>query len=495
MDAKSNFHTNAIKSEIRKCIIDRKANSCPMAVRLAWHASGTYSKHDGTGGNDGATMRFAPESEDGANAGLGIERDILKPVKEAFPDESIADIWALAGASAIEFLGGPEIDVKLGRTDATSGAACPVVGRLPDASQGAQHLRDVFHRMGFNDEEIVALSGAHTLGSCHKTRSGFDGPWTRHPLKFDNTYFKNLLELTWRPRKWSGPMQCEEEAHTVPTLTHCIPLCPASNAVYRPLARHCVHCRYEDEQTGQLMMLPTDLALTTDSKFKPTVQKFAKDEQAFKVAFKHAYEKLLSLGCPAKCMPDAAGAAPVPPSKVAAASRALREFCMHGSLERAQAQLAEGAEASSVEVDSGRGALHKAAFWGHDHIIPWLLKLGCNPNIQDAYGDTPLHDAARFGHRGCVTQLVGGGASRTMVNKKGQTAADVAVAYGKEPHPSLTPSGASMAQTISKGVLTALCLLMILAVDMPTLFFGTASWEANFVKVCTSSSSLLTLPW
>lgn len=27
-----------------------------------------------------------------------------------------------------------------------------------------RHLRKVFYRMGLNDEEIVALSGAHTLG-------------------------------------------------------------------------------------------------------------------------------------------------------------------------------------------------------------------------------------------------------------------------------------------------------------------------------------------
>ena len=33
-------------------------------------------------------------------------------------------------------------------------------------------------RMGFNDQEIVALSGAHTLGRCHADRSGFVGPWT-----------------------------------------------------------------------------------------------------------------------------------------------------------------------------------------------------------------------------------------------------------------------------------------------------------------------------
>ena len=30
---------------------------------------------------------------------------------------------------------------------------------------------------------------------------------------------------------------------------------------------------------------------------------------------------------------------------------------------------------STLSHDSGRGALHKAAFWGHDHIIPWLLTL------------------------------------------------------------------------------------------------------------------------
>lgn len=48
--------------------------------------------------------------------------------------------------------------------------------------------------MGLSDKDIVALSGGHTLGRAHRDRSGFDGPWTKEPLKFDNSYFQELLK-------------------------------------------------------------------------------------------------------------------------------------------------------------------------------------------------------------------------------------------------------------------------------------------------------------
>jgi hypothetical protein len=53
----------------------------PILVRLAWHASGTYDAKTGTGGSNGATMRFKPESGHGANAGLDIARSFLESVK------------------------------------------------------------------------------------------------------------------------------------------------------------------------------------------------------------------------------------------------------------------------------------------------------------------------------------------------------------------------------------------------------------------------------
>ncbi len=96
---------------------------------------------------------------------------------------------------------------KPGRRDDSDNKRCPAPGRLPDASQGAEHVRAVFTRMGFNDQETVALCGAHTLGRCHVVRSGYDGPWTRNPLRFDNQYFRNLLHLEWKVKEWDGPKQ------------------------------------------------------------------------------------------------------------------------------------------------------------------------------------------------------------------------------------------------------------------------------------------------
>ena len=55
--------------------------------------------------------------------------------------------------------------------------------------------------MGFNDQEIVALSGAHALGRCHKDRSGFEGPWTFSPTVLTNDYYRLLVDEKWQWKK------------------------------------------------------------------------------------------------------------------------------------------------------------------------------------------------------------------------------------------------------------------------------------------------------
>merc|ERR1712000_525456 len=174
-------------------------------VRLAWHAAGTYDKATNSGGSDGATMRFAPESDHGANAGLAVARTLLEPIQARHPGISTSDLWQFAAVVAIEEMGGPKIPFRPGRVDKPDETHCTPDGRLPDAAQTQNHIRDIFYRMCFNDREIVALLGAHAIGRCHSDRSGFDGPWTKAPTMFSNEFYRELLEQQWTPRRWNGP--------------------------------------------------------------------------------------------------------------------------------------------------------------------------------------------------------------------------------------------------------------------------------------------------
>lgn len=235
----------------------------PVLLRLAWHASGTYDIETKTGGSNGATMRFAPESDHGANAGLKTARDLLEPVKQKHPWISYSDLWILAGVCAIQEMQGPIVPYRPGRHDRDL-SACTPDGRLPDATKGARHLRDIFYRMGFDGREIVALSGAHALGRCHTDRSGFSGPWTFSPTVLTNDYYKLLLDEKWQWKKWNGPAQ------------------------------------YEDTKTKTLMMLPTDFELTKDKEFRKHVERYAKDESVFMNEFRDVVLKLFELGVPFK---------------------------------------------------------------------------------------------------------------------------------------------------------------------------------------------------
>uniref|UniRef100_A0AAV1V343 Cytochrome c peroxidase, mitochondrial n=1 Tax=Peronospora matthiolae TaxID=2874970 RepID=A0AAV1V343_9STRA len=255
----------AVKKEIIDIFDDNNALG-PTFVRLAWHSSGTFDKRDNSGGSTGGTIRFDPEINHEANAGLDVAVKALEKVKMNHPEITYADLFVLAGVTMIEEMGGPSTPFRLGRPDAVSGNEPTQTpnDRLPGADKGSkekttQHLRDVFYRMGFNDRDIVALAGAHAIGRCYPTRSGYSGPWTNSEWTFSNGYFRELMENKWTVKKWKGPMQ------------------------------------YEDP-TGELMMLPSDLALVQDPEFKKYVEIYAKDEDLWFRDFSKAFVKLTENG-------------------------------------------------------------------------------------------------------------------------------------------------------------------------------------------------------
>eukprot|EP00439_Symbiodinium_sp_Y106_P015699 s285_g2.t1 len=179
----------------------RRKECGPIMVRLSWHDAGIYNGADGC---PNAAMRLPGGGEHAlaANAGLPqVAIPLLEPIAAKYVPRMIshADLWALAANVAIKVMGGPEIAARFGRLDAerVGDGASSATGRLPDGDKDARHLRDIFYPKGFDDKAIVALSGAHTVGSCHLDRSGFDGAWTADKLKFDNSYFKDLLHRSW----------------------------------------------------------------------------------------------------------------------------------------------------------------------------------------------------------------------------------------------------------------------------------------------------------
>ena len=77
----------------------------------------------------------------------------------------------------------------MGREDATEAGP---KDRLPDPSK-PEMMSSIYHRMGFTDNEIVAIMGCHTLGFARMDTSGYEGRWVQNPYVFDNSYYKEVL--------------------------------------------------------------------------------------------------------------------------------------------------------------------------------------------------------------------------------------------------------------------------------------------------------------
>ncbi|MBB3939626.1 catalase-peroxidase [Novosphingobium fluoreni] len=320
----------------------------PFFIRMAWHSAGTYRTGDGRGGASSGSQRFAPLNSWPDNGNLDKARRLLWPIKQKYGRSlSWADLMILAGNVAIESMGGPvfgfgggradvfepEKDIYWGteeewlgqtRIDEKSGLALenPLAaiqlgliyvnpegpGGEPDPVGSARDIRETFHRMGMNDEEVVALTaGGHTFGKCHGAgdvnlvgaepegadvamqglgwqsghesgmgdhtiTSGIEGAWTANPIKWDMGYFDNLLNHEYELEKspagawqWHPVGNPEEtqapKAHTagvkVPTI-----------------------------------MTTADMAMKVDPEYRKISERFHKNPDQFADAFARAWFKL-----------------------------------------------------------------------------------------------------------------------------------------------------------------------------------------------------------
>ncbi|KAK9272006.1 hypothetical protein L1049_002375 [Liquidambar formosana] len=80
---------------------------------------------------------------------------------------SCADILAVAARDLVTMVGGPFYTVQLGRKDALVSLASTVEGNLPRPTMTVSEIIRIFESRGFSVQEMVALSGAHTIGFSH----------------------------------------------------------------------------------------------------------------------------------------------------------------------------------------------------------------------------------------------------------------------------------------------------------------------------------------
>jgi len=178
----------------------------------------------------------------------------------------------------------------------------------PDPLKTAKDVRETFARMAMNDEETVALTaGGHTVGKCHgngdvellgpdpegaaledqglgwinKTKrgigrdtvsSGLEGAWTSRPTRWDNGYFKMLLDHEWEVKKspagaWQWePVEIKEEDKPVDVEDPSIR--------YNPI------------------MTDADMAMKMDPVYRAISERFYKDPDYLSEVFARAWFKL-----------------------------------------------------------------------------------------------------------------------------------------------------------------------------------------------------------
>ncbi|KAI3679717.1 hypothetical protein L2E82_51050 [Cichorium intybus] len=173
------------------------------------------------------TANFTGEKTAGPNNNSLRGFDVIDTIKSQLETScpgvvSCADIVATAARDSVVALGGPSWNLVFGRRDSTTASLSAANSNIPAPTLNLSGLITSFSNQGFTTNEMVALSGSHTIGQARCTvfrarlynenninssfatslrsncpSSGGDNNLSpldvASPTSFDNAYFNNLL--------------------------------------------------------------------------------------------------------------------------------------------------------------------------------------------------------------------------------------------------------------------------------------------------------------
>ncbi|KAJ9179636.1 hypothetical protein P3X46_007986 [Hevea brasiliensis] len=172
---------------------------------------------------DGASGEKTAPANNNSLRGFEVIDSIKSQLESSCPGVvSCADILAVAARDSVAALGGPSWTVQLGRRDSTTASFSAASTNIPSPLSDLSVLISNFSSKGFTTNEMVALSGAHTIGQARCTvfrnriynETNIDSSFATSlkancstsggddnlapldvtsPEAFDNAYFTNLL--------------------------------------------------------------------------------------------------------------------------------------------------------------------------------------------------------------------------------------------------------------------------------------------------------------
>ncbi|MCH81902.1 peroxidase 65-like [Trifolium medium] len=224
---------------------------------------------------------YNPHAERDADLNLSLSGDafdIIVNIKNALELAcpgivSCSDIIAQATRDLVKMVGGPFYPVRLGRKDSLVSDASRTIKALPTTKMTLDGIIEKFTIKNFTIREMVALTGAHTIGFTHCKE------FSNRIFNFSKT---SEIDPTLHPKLAQGLREvCKNYTHD-PTMA-------AFNDVRSPGKFD--NAYFQNVLKG-LGLLTTDYILGVDPRTKPIVELYAKDEQAFFEDFAKAMEKL-----------------------------------------------------------------------------------------------------------------------------------------------------------------------------------------------------------
>ncbi|XP_020204162.1 peroxidase 4 [Cajanus cajan] len=229
-----NFYANkcpkvfyAVKSVVQSAVA-KEPRMGGSLLRLFFHDCFVHGC-DGSVLLDGASSEKIAPPNNNSLRGFEVIDAIKSKVEAVCPGVvSCADIVAIAARDSVVILGGPSWKVKLGRRDSKTGffQVASTQGVLPSPASSLNNLISSFQAQGLSAKDMVALSGAHTIGkarcssygnriyndknidsifakarekNCPRTSKGTPKDNNvanldfKTPNHFDNSYYKNLI--------------------------------------------------------------------------------------------------------------------------------------------------------------------------------------------------------------------------------------------------------------------------------------------------------------